>query len=246
MTDIKIVRSAVTFTETPSHVLVDDLPSSLFQELLEVMGDSAIDIFDDAFTFSHSHANEVKKFLENRGVIIKKKQNPATAENDGVPGIMIAFWVPHDIGQKLAVPDGELVKEMHLTLVYLGKADKVESAKLGAVKSCLQKLAQVYEPMEGKVAGIGRFSNGEQDVLHACVDVPGMSAFREAIYAACQKLGVQPASNHGFDPHITMKYLDEGEPSPMERLEAMPIKFDHVWLCVGDARESFKLGCPVR
>lgn len=135
--------------------------------------------------------------------------------------------------QLLDAADGdEPLREQHITLAYCGSTDEVD-------REAIQKAVFEFavrgniEPITGHPNGWGVFDNGEQHVLWACWDVPGLAALRTDLVRALDAAGVSAKTDHDFAPHQTMKYSDDR----IERIPTVPDlddhTFDHVVLAYG-------------
>ncbi len=182
-----------------------------------------------------------KKRAQPVAVELRRRAPLGLLEQRAGSGVMVALWVPADVAAALAVEGGEPAGEMHVTLAYLGKADALGAVDEATARAAVERVAQSAVPLEGVVSGIGRFVGGEQDVIYASVDVPGLSALREQLVAELRAAGIAPADIHGFDPHITLAYVEPGADSPAARPAAWPLRFDAVELAVAGAREAFPL-----
>jgi hypothetical protein len=160
-----------------------------------------------------------------------------TADHDGA---MVAVRIPLVSAKQIAVPGGEPAEDLHVTLVYLGDADQIDSDARKRLHDALARVCAHEGPIEGTVRGYGRFRNGEEDALWAGFDSPELPELRHKVLQACRDAGVEPAGDHGFTPHITLAYVgnDEGE-------DAMPPEVDvevkGVSLCIGGDEVWFKL-----
>lgn len=172
-------------------------------------------------------------------------------------GILVACWVPGETGQAIALDKGEPVDQMHVTLVYLEDAPKEQ---LPDVVRAVAPVAMSSEPLEGAVTGRGRFYNDEEDVIYAVPSVPGLSELRERLRANLAASGFPDASEHGWTPHITLKYVSPDDPYPFseteytdgdrDRFMAFVKKEGGCWLWQGAATEKgygmFKAGGQAR
>lgn len=135
-----------------------------------------------------------------------------SAEADSQPtGVMVAFSPSREVCERLANTtlaagfDAEVPEQIHLTIAYCGKTDEVDESKfLSAVKS----YAAQMRPMEGNVAGLGIFANGEEHVLWASADVPGLDEFRVGLLPILEAIGAPARNDHGYTPHITLAYSE--------------------------------------
>jgi 2'-5' RNA ligase len=123
----------------------------------------------------------------------------------------------------------------HVTVVYLGKG--LEGPRIEQIAQRLSQLAAgTPGPLEGTVGGLGTFvpsaSSDWKTPVFAVPEVEGLSDLR----AHLEDLN---ASEHtDFHPHITLKYLDQGEPLPAEP-EPIPVSFTHLTLHHGDDVRHF-------
>jgi 2'-5' RNA ligase len=123
----------------------------------------------------------------------------------------------------------------HITLVYLGKG--LGGPRLEEIAQRLSQLAAgTPGPLEGTVGGLGTFvpsaSSDWKTPVFAVPQVEGLSDLR----AHLEDLN---ASEHGdFQPHVTLDYLDEGDPLPPPT-EPTPVSFTHLTLHHGDDVRHF-------
>jgi phage I-like protein len=91
--------------------------------------------------------------------------------------------------------------------------------------------AAVMAPLSGEISGIGRFTNGEQDVIYASLDAPKLNELQDFVSTILEANGFEIADDHGFTPHFTLSYIESGMPSPIEIVEPRPLEFGalHVW-----------------
>jgi 2'-5' RNA ligase len=161
-------------------------------------------------------------------------------------GMMVALYPDRSIAERLALTGGEAPEELHITLAYLGKADDVDQEIIDALPNIVRQFTRYsIGPLEGTIQGIGRFaasdSSSGKDPFYASVDIPRLPDFRMSLISSLASAGVEVNREHGFTPHMTLKYLASDEPNPIERLEPIDVSFDSVWLCIGGKRQEFKL-----
>lgn len=132
---------------------------------------------------------------------------------------MIALYPPGDVAAVMALSgdfsDRLPPSDLHITLAYLGPEATLELDR-EAVEAAIAPLAAVSAPLEGWVSGIGRFSAGYpagQDAwpLYASIDLPTLPEFRQKVVANLAAAGIPHARNHGFSPHMTLAYVQEGD-----------------------------------
>lgn len=169
-------------------------------------------------------------------------------------GMMLALLLDPESARQLAIPGGEPAEELHITLAYLG--DMNDPPALDGsytpytmpepIKRVLTAVTSAARPLSGKIAGIGRFTTQPDDEtptpIVANVDVPGLTELRTELVDALSQANYFVADTHGYTAHITLAYIDQDAPMPIEGVPPLELTFDTVWLCVGDERIPFKLG----
>jgi 8-oxo-dGTP diphosphatase len=145
---------------------------------------------------------------------------------------MIYLDLPDDAVRHL--PGG--VDDHHITLVYLGK-DVSDEAFAEACRRA-KKAAGEHPPMKGSIGGLGSFppsdsSDGKKPVF-VPVDVPGIHKLRKSLEDLSE-------SEHGFHPHVTLAYLEDGEAMPKPH-PTVPVSFGRLHVKRGDEITSFPFG----
>lgn len=135
------------------------------------------------------------------------------SQNDPDPGaMMIAWYPPADIAKGLSVPGGEPTEALHMTLVHIPAGAMADPKVVNAV-ALLE--AQHHCELDGCISGTGRFVIDEKtDCFYASIDVPGLEDLRNCLIDSLNRAGVWWSQDHGFTPHITLKYLDRAEADP--------------------------------
>ena len=88
-------------------------------------------------------------------------------------GLIVAWWLPQELAERLAIPGGVPAADMHLTLLYLGEPAEYD-VELVAALAKVHASSHAYR-CEGVVGGMGRFvGSAEEDVIVALLDVPGL------------------------------------------------------------------------
>lgn len=130
-------------------------------------------------------------------------------------GVMVALTIPPDVAEQIAQPGGLTPDDLHVTLVYVGKANEIEDVDADALISAMEDVAGRWAPVEGQVSGIGRFGNGDPDdgdAVWAPFDAAELPELRAAVLSAVLDAGADPPSGHGFTAHVTLGYVDADEP----------------------------------
>jgi 2'-5' RNA ligase len=171
-------------------------------------------------------------------------------------GVMVAFYLPPTTANGLAltsdqVPEGSEVlaaDDLHITLAYLGKVDdQIEPAE--SLFGPLSELAKRTLPLTGKINGIGRFSANEghgMEALHANVDIPSLTEFRQNVVRAVTDAGFFVSEEHGFSPHVTLAYVPrQGQGAVDLDPPNMNVTLDTLSLAWGDRVIAYTLGSGV-
>jgi 2'-5' RNA ligase len=108
-----------------------------------------------------------------------------------------------------------------------------------ALASAAQELAS-RAPVTAVISGHARFTGGSDgDVIVALADSPALDVLRRDAENALAVRGITLPSEHGFTPHLTICYLEPGDPDPVGRLDAFPVTFPAVAAEYGTGRYAF-------
>lgn len=133
-------------------------------------------------------------------------------------GVMVNLDIPADVAAQLAVEGGEPTAAMHITLAYLGRAGSLSDAQVAMLRGAVAAFAAGISPFRVTLSGTGRFTasanSDGKEVVYASVDAPGLAEVRSRLVVALGAAGITVANEHGFTPHVTVAYVDAGEPSP--------------------------------
>lgn len=161
---------------------------------------------------------------------------------DGTPPIPGANprsgFISLDLPPGLITPVPGGICDHHITIAYLGK-DLDKDAFDNACDRAEQAAAAMPGPLPGVISGIGSFepSNASDGLVPAWagISLPGVEKLR----AYLEDLS---ASEHTqFQPHITLAYLNPGEPLPPP-VPPTGVVFTHLTLHCGNETRSFPLG----
>jgi 2'-5' RNA ligase len=177
---------------------------------------------------------------------------PLTYKSGGNTGAMIALFLPDDEANAYALRNMDValpLDELHLTLVYLGKAADMSPRQIMDTHDLMRLISENHSSLTGHINGCGRFCNGDDDgdPFFIIPDLPALPNLRQAIIDGLKSRAVDGTKNHGFVPHITLTYLPHAEYNPFDILEKTPISFGAISLVLGDDRYDYPLaqGVPL-
>lgn len=145
--------------------------------------------------------------------------------------MMIALVPPRTLADGLAgqVEDGEPATEMHVTLAYL---PHVEPHDTGRIAGVVSEWASRHRPPVCRVQGVGTFVNIGNHPMWAAVDIPGSSRLHSTLVDALKAAGFVPAEDHGFTPHLTLKY-QKHHVRFLPKIEPESFTCHTAWVCRG-------------
>lgn len=160
------------------------------------------------------------------------EQDPELLSVMSGQGVMIALYPSPEVQAMLAQPGGEPAEEIHLTLLYLGRALDYPYEYQQRLAALLKEWAPEQVALSGVVQGAGVFDKDEGSVLWAAADMQGLSSMQGRLHQAVQEAGLLGKQEHGFQPHMTLAYSKE-RISTLPELPKTPLYFDRVCLVVG-------------
>lgn len=153
---------------------------------------------------------------------------------------MLALYPPPALAGRLAVPGGLDPAEMHVTVAYVGDAADVDPDALCTAAAMLS----ARQPVEAVIAGHARFTGGEQDVIVALADSPGLESLRADALRVLAGQGIAVPSGHGYAAHCTIQYLGQDDPDPVGRVPSVPVTFGAISAVHGTDRTDYLLELP--
>ncbi len=171
----------------------------------------------------------------------KARAEAAQAAESDSTGCIVCLVPDPDTAQTLAVDGGLAPEQLHLTLCLFGDTELLGPIERAEALLAVRDVAACCAPLAGEISGIGRFTNGEQDVIYASLDSPALNELREHICDALEAAGFALAEDHGFTPHITLTMIDSGMPSPIEIVEARLVRFETLGVWFGPEHLSVPL-----
>lgn len=172
----------------------------------------------------------------------RQGRQPGSLIADGGPDVsnlaMVAVYPQPSEAEAISLDGGHPSEKMHVTLVFLGEADSFD---VEDVRQALAAVAEDTVPLAGTVGGVGRFARGPDGApLIALPDVKDLSGLREAVASALADRGIESPSEHGWTPHLTLDYTQDGAMPPIDCL-GKPLTFTTLSLTIADVRQDFPL-----
>ena len=122
----------------------------------------------------------------------------------------VVIPVPKHAAEKVKMQGGTEAGDMHITLAYLPQDTDITMLRMVASEFA----NSLSTPINLEMTGVGRFNHEDKDVLYISVDSPELAFQRERLIAMLEGNGIVVDKEHGFDPHITIAYLDKEEETP--------------------------------
>ena len=107
--------------------------------------------------------------------------------------------------------------QVHVTVLYLGRAEGGQIGELGKdeVVGVVASVASGRRPLVASLTGQGFFPSEGGVVAWAAIDCQGLEGLHVELADAFTRVECAPQSTHGFIPHATFAYLNEGDPIPV-------------------------------
>lgn len=184
--------------------------------------------------------------MEDNDLLEQFKTNAVLFDSPGEQqGVMVALYPSPLVAQQLAAMPGATIPadQLHLTLAYLGRVDDIADAQIAHALLTVRRIAENRSALVGTVQGVGRFnatsSSDGKDVIFAIPDVLGLVELRNELAAVLQDRGVPVSNTHGFNPHLTLSYVEPGSESPIATIPTTALRLTALSLVVGDKRLDF-------
>lgn len=153
-------------------------------------------------------------------------------------GVMVAFFLKPAAARLLALPDGEAASALHITLAFLGELSQLSAQQQQALIRTVRESAATAPPLSGSVSGVGRFnpsphSEGKVPII-ALLNIQGLQKWRAALVERLVAAGLPVAVDFEYTPHITLAYVAEDAPMPVQRVPDVQLTLDQVVIALGD------------
>lgn len=155
-----------------------------------------------------------------------------------MPTACVMLRFSEQVAERLVQPDGEPAEKLHSTVAYLGE---VNAEKAQELLELIRVVAEDCPPLRARVGGVGRFQNEDEDVLVGLVDSVDIEEFRAALLEVLGAVGIEQASEHGFTPHVTLRYLAPDEQVELPELPLDEFEFTAIRLNIGENDFDFPI-----
>lgn len=154
------------------------------------------------------------------------KRSNKILKKSAFSGAILAIKVPKDIIKKIKpYVDEETMpsKDLHITLVYLGKAKDINDLTRKAIIKVAEKVCSNHEPLSMYISGAGKFTKGEDGTpIYFVPNAKGLSNLQADLENNISNV-IELNSEHGWVPHITIQYSTDKDP------EVPPVKNFPKW-----------------
>lgn len=171
-------------------------------------------------------------------------------DNGGHTGAMVAL-VPQDSDLKrLAVPGGEDITQLHLTLMFLGEGSAYDMPMRDRVVNAMRQLSVDLPPIEGNGFAINMFNpNGGPDGQQPCVVLgvagPELKYVHDRVEDIIQTEvdnQLVPEQHQPWIPHVTLMYSPDQELVGQLSDRTGDITFDTLRIAFADNVTDIPLG----
>ncbi|MFI7467443.1 phage minor head protein [Nonomuraea sp. NPDC049646] len=201
---------------------------------------------------------EVIAYFEEQGIVrdAHPQQSLSAASSGPHSGAMIALVPSQADIERLALPDGEPAEELHLTLLFLGKADDIDpdmrtqiidtvTAQAGALRG----EDGVPLPVEGNAFAVSVFNPSDDPDAETCIvlGVGGadlQTAQRMITYGVTDVFDL-PEQHLPWVPHVTLTYTRDVAQLAQLVDRVGPITFDRLRVAFGGEVTDIPLTAPI-
>ena len=171
---------------------------------------------------------------------VKSLHDKSKEFDDGIAIVLVPS--PED-AEKLVIPDGTPVDQIHLTLGYFGNTDEQPEGAREALQRVAAGVATGSLSVTVDYGGIARFAGDPADALVRLADSPALIPMHNLM---CNLIGVERDitrnTEHGFTPHTTIGYLEHDDGIPIDRVDKEAVTFTDLQLWYGTEKYRYTLG----
>ena len=168
--------------------------------------------------------------------------NVSEAHQEEHISAIIALFVPLDVAEKIALPGFIPPEELHVTLAFLGELGQIDNPDM--LKGVVAEFAKMTDPLRGRINSLGRFveTEGDEHAIYVGPDLKDLASFRQSLVHQLERMELAMPSEHGFTPHITLAYIHENDPFPVETINPISVSFNTISVILGNERTDYGLG----
>jgi hypothetical protein len=159
-------------------------------------------------------------------------------------GVMVAWMLPDYTARMIAVPGGEPLQDLHLTLAYLGQASAMSADESRKLVGIVGEVCNRHLQISGVLNGFGRFTakpDADVEPLWVGVNLPGLLALQADLVEALKAAGLPVSTEHDYSPHITVAYVPREQATPAVTVAPLDITLNALTICVGPHRYTLDL-----
>lgn len=159
-------------------------------------------------------------------------------------GVMVAWMLPRHVAEMIAVPGGEPLQDLHLTLAYLGQASAMSPDESRKLVGIVGEVCNRHLQLVGTLNGFGRFTgkpDADTEPLWVGVNLPGLLTLQADLVEALKASGLPVSTEHDYSPHITVAYVPREQGTPSVTVAPVGITLDALTVCVGPHRYALDL-----
>lgn len=223
-------------TDKPSRITFLNRLYAALKERVSAAGFLSAEEFATVFKQARGHAGgkaKAERALMPAAEGAAQARAQLLAAEAAPTGCIVCLVPDAETAQALAVEGGLAPELLHLTLCHFGDTEVLGPIQRAEALLSVRDAAAVMQPLTGEISGIGRFTNGDLDVIYASLDAPELNRLQDFISTILEGAGFEIADDHGFTPHFTLTYLERDMPSPIEIVEPRPVRFDAVAVWCG-------------
>lgn len=180
----------------------------------------------------------------------RKDKSSLTAAADASTGAMVALVPSAADAARLAVADGEPMDQLHVTLLYLGKAADFSSDTPDRIVERLEEHA-FTGPVVADAFSVGVFNPGDVNDRDPCVVLGLSGSGLSEVHDWVNQVLVgdmelpHPDQHRPWVPHVTLAYTDDVSRVGNFTDRVGPVTFDRILVAFAGDYRYIPLGSPV-